>query len=94
MVIQGPVGVHREIIPFEYSATGTCIACAATRFRESERADLGSIERMSARAAGRTFAIIPRARDCETSLAEGRVVQLSSLSAPPSRLPSRPPHSA
>ena len=43
MVTQGPAGVHREIIPFEYSATGTSIACATTRFRESERADLGSM---------------------------------------------------
>ena len=43
MVTLGPAGVHMEIIPFEYSATGTSIACAATRFRESERADLGSM---------------------------------------------------
>src|SRR6266567_3961313 len=85
MVIQGPAGVHREIIPFEYSATGTSIACATTRFRESERADLGSMSvRTSARAA--RSQVIPSARDCETSL-QGRVVQLSSLSAPPSRLP-------
>lgn len=44
MVIEGPLGVHREKIPFEYSATGTSIARAATRFRASERADLESIE--------------------------------------------------
>ena len=32
-----------DTIPFEYSATCTSIARAATRFRESERADLGSM---------------------------------------------------
>jgi hypothetical protein len=43
MVIQRPAGVHREIVPFEYSAADTSIARAATRFRESERADVGSM---------------------------------------------------
>jgi hypothetical protein len=41
--LEGLLGDYREIIPFEYSATGTSIARAATRFRESERADLESI---------------------------------------------------
>ena len=76
MVTLGPAGVHIEIIPFEYSATGTSIACAATRFRESERADLGSMSVRAYYKPARSRQVIPSARDCETSLVRGALFSL------------------
>src|SRR6266849_2401380 len=82
MVIQGPAGVHREIIPSEYSATGTYIACAATRFRESERADLGSIDERTMRTSRRKPRLFRVHVTVRQVWLRGALL-LSSLSAPP-----------